>query len=184
MSDQIIKEHVTTCGAAYKSQTQFFSKQKKMIKYNIWDTAGQERFHSMVRVFYRDAGAIIFVYSITNYDTFNSLKKYWLPEIQKECDSNIILCVAANKSDLFDDEQVKEEEGRAFAESFNAPFISTSAFTRKGIDDLFQSIGEIFIKRSEQDNSQEPPRLSILINNDNDNEDRTVKSTKNKKKCC
>ena len=52
----------------------------KSIKFNIWDTAGQERFHTLTKMYYRDADAAIFVYDITNLESFNKLK-FWHSEL-------------------------------------------------------------------------------------------------------
>ena len=50
--------------------------------------------------------------------------------------------IAANKFDLFNQQEVKEEEGRKFAEEIGAVFQSTSAKESVGIDGLFHDIGE------------------------------------------
>ena len=54
----------------------------KEIRYDLWDTAGQERFRSVAAAFYRDAQVIIFVYDITNIDSFNEIKNYWYKEVK------------------------------------------------------------------------------------------------------
>ena len=47
----------------------------------------------------------------------------------------IVLAIAANKSDLYDYEDVvSEEEGRSFAKQVNAIFLETSAKSSIGID--------------------------------------------------
>ena len=49
--------------------------------------------------------------------------------------------MAANKSDLFDKEQVPEAEARSYAQEIGAVFKLTSACTATGIEELFRSIG-------------------------------------------
>ena len=49
--------------------------------------------------------------------------------------------MAANKSDLFDKEQVSEAEAREYAKEIGAVFKLTSACTASGIEELFKSIG-------------------------------------------
>ena len=39
------------------------------ISLDIWDTAGQEKFRALTRIFYKNAKAVIIVYSITNKQT-------------------------------------------------------------------------------------------------------------------
>lgn len=41
---------------------------------------------------------------------------------------------------MFDNEEVNEDEARAFAKEINAVFKPTSAATNLGIDDLFQEL--------------------------------------------
>ena len=50
--------------------------------------------------------------------------------------------VAANKFDLFEKQQVTENEGKEWAEKIGAVFSSTSAKKSIGIDFLFKEIGE------------------------------------------
>ena len=47
----------------------------------------------------------------------------------------------ANKCDLYDDEQVSEDEARNFASDIGAVFKLTSANTNIGIDELFKGLG-------------------------------------------
>lgn len=49
--------------------------------------------------------------------------------------------MAANKSDLFDKEQVPEADARQYAKEIGAVFKLTSACTATGIEELFKSIG-------------------------------------------
>ena len=53
--------------------------------------------------------------------------------------------VAANKFDLFEKQQVTENEGKEWAEKIGAVFSSTSAKESIGIDFLFKKIGEKLI---------------------------------------
>ena len=49
--------------------------------------------------------------------------------------------MAGNKSDLFDKAQVPEDDARKFASEIGAVFQLTSAYSGKGIEELFKSIG-------------------------------------------
>ena len=53
--------------------------------------------------------------------------------------------MAANKSDLFDKEQVAEAEARNYAKEIGAVFKLTSACTAAGIEELFKTIGCKFL---------------------------------------
>ena len=114
---------------------------KKKIKFDIWDTAGQEKYRTLARIFYKDAVIIIFVYDITKKKTFEELKNYWYGQIKDYGIQNPILAIAANKSDLYDKEQVDENEAKAYADKIGAIFKSTSALSNTGIDTLFNHLG-------------------------------------------
>ena len=51
----------------------------KRIKLSLWDTAGQERFRSLTPAYYRGADAILFVYDVSNAQSFRSLED-WISE--------------------------------------------------------------------------------------------------------
>ena len=134
----------------------------KTLKFEIWDTAGQERYRSLTKMFYKDANAAVLVYDITRKDSFEELQNYWAEQIKESSPSNIILAVAANKSDLFNKEAVDEDEARKFAESLGAIYASTTATTVESINDLFIQIAkkytgsnEIIIKEEDEGQVQQ-----------------------------
>ena len=114
----------------------------KILKFEIWDTAGQERYRSLTTMFYKDANAAVMVYDVTRAESFEELKNYWAGQIKESSPDNIILVIAANKSDLIEHEKVDEGEARNFAKELNAIFISTSAKSSEGINSLFEEIAK------------------------------------------
>lgn len=112
----------------------------KELKLDIWDTAGQEKYRALTQMFYKDANAAILIYDITNQDSFEEIKKYWVNQIKESSSSNTILVIDANKSDLIREEQVNEEEARKYAKEVGAIFWCTSAKNKIGVDDLFIEI--------------------------------------------
>merc|ERR1712117_595469 len=85
----------------------------KQIKLQIWDTAGQEAFRSITRSYYRGAAGALLVYDITRRDTFNHLTT-WLEDARQHSNSNMVIMLTGNKSDLEARRDVKREEGEAF----------------------------------------------------------------------
>ena len=114
----------------------------KILKFEIWDTAGQERYRSLTTMFYKDANAAVMVYDVTRAESFEELKNYWAGQIKESSPENIILVIAANKSDLIEHEKVDEGEARNFAKELNAIFISTSAKSSEGINSLFEELAK------------------------------------------
>ena len=97
------------------------------LKYTIklWDTAGQEKFRSLNNLFIKDSKICIFVYDITNRESFNQLD-FWVKQVNEILGKEPILAVVANKNDLIP-EQVKKKEGEEYAKSIGAFFLQTSA---------------------------------------------------------
>ena len=132
---------LTSSSAQFLTKTIELNKDTS-IKFDIWDTAGQEKLKSLAKIFYKDAKVIILVYDITNKNSFESLKNFWYKEIMDNTISDVILAIVGNKSDLYENEQVTDDEGKAYAKEKNAIFKSTSALSNRGIDSLFTDIAK------------------------------------------
>ena len=64
------------------------------------------------------------------------------------------MAIAANKSDMYEYEEVSEEEGMAFAKQYNAIFQTTSAKETNGsVDELFKNIGKRFLNPNSENTS-------------------------------
>ena len=140
---------ISSLSAQYISKTMEFKDIKKAIKFEIWDTAGQERFRSLAKIFYKDAKVICLCYDIISKKNFEVLKDYWYEQQTKmNADNSPIYAVVACKNDLYEAQQVKDEEGKEFAKSINGIFQSTSAKSNSGIENLFQNIGHKYFDPS------------------------------------
>ena len=67
----------------------------------------------------------------------------------------LVIAIAANKSDMYELEEVEESEGRAFAKEIGAIFKYTSAKNATGIDELFKSIGNKFIEPNYEETTKQ-----------------------------
>lgn len=139
IDETFMEDQQSTNGATFSTKMVTCSNGKQ-IKFDIWDTAGQEKYRALTKMFYKDASAAILVYDITRQESFNELKTYWAEQIRDNSPKKIVLGVAANKSDLLEQEAVDEGEARAFAKEMNAIFNATSAKNQSGVEDLFVSI--------------------------------------------
>ena len=103
----------------------------------IWDTAGQERYRSLSKLFLKNSSIVIFVYDITNIESFNSIKNNWYPLINDILGINdIIFGLVGNKSDLYDFDTVGIENGKSFANEINALFFETTAKNYDCVENL------------------------------------------------
>lgn len=130
-----------TIGAGYYRK--IIQHEGRSIKLNIWDTAGQERYHTLAKLYYRDASAAILVYDITNYDSFLALKR-WHEELRTHGPKGLKILIAGNKEDLTNSEAVSYTELVAFSNFIGASFSKTSAKTDEGVNKLFESVAQQF----------------------------------------
>jgi len=100
---------------------------------------------------------------------------------------NIVLAIAGNKDDLYENEEVDENEAKQLASELNAIFQKTSAKDSKGIEDLFTKIGEKFLN-PKSDNKPSGPNARNNGKKPDDNNKNIKLSGKNggkqKGKCC
>jgi Ras-related protein Rab-11A len=111
----------------------------KTIKAQIWDTAGQERYRAITSAYYRGAVGALLVYDITKGVTFENVER-WLKELRDHADSNIVIMLVGNKSDLRHLRSVSTEDSQAFCEAEGLSFIETSALESTNVEKAFQSI--------------------------------------------
>ena len=145
ISNKFDKSQMTTACPSFCTKTVFYPEYNKKINLDIWDTAGQEIYRAISKLFYQNAGVGILVYDITSSKSFESIKNYWYKELKENTEPNIIFNIVGNKIDLFENEQVNEEEAKNFAKSINAGFYLTSAKSNLEINNLFLKSGKKFI---------------------------------------
>ena len=133
----------STIGASFSNKISIIDKYK--ISFDIWDTAGQERYRSVSSIFYKEAYLCIFVYDITEPNSFENIKNYWYKTVMENASPKIILGIAGNKNDLYEKEKVKEKEVQKFCKEIDALYFSTSALLNNSIDDMFIKLGKKFI---------------------------------------
>ena len=89
----------------------------KTIKAQIWDTAGQERYRAITSAYYRGAVGALLVYDISKHQTYENVTR-WLRELRDHADSNIVIMLVGNKSDLRHLRAVPTEEAKQFASAY------------------------------------------------------------------
>lgn len=112
---------------------------KKTIKAQIWDTAGQERYRAITSAYYRGAVGALLVYDIAKHLTYENVER-WLKELRDHADTNIVIMLVGNKSDLRHLRAVTTEEAKAFSERNSLSFIETSALDSTNVETAFTNI--------------------------------------------
>ncbi|KAA3676201.1 Ras-related protein Rab-26 [Paragonimus westermani] len=133
--------YISTVGIDFK--TKMVNADGRTVRLQIWDTAGQEKFRSLTKSYYRDSNAVILVYDIGRSDTFVNTKS-WMCEINANILSNTLIALVGNKADETKDRVVSKSDGERLAKESGALFWETSAKTGTNVDQLFQSIADLF----------------------------------------
>ena len=148
ISNKFDKDSISTACPTFVTKELEFSDINKKLNLDIWDTAGQELYKTLSKLFYKEAAIGILVYDITNRVSFENIKNYWYDELKNNTEHNIIFNLVGNKYDLFETEQVQEDEAREFANSINAGFYLTSAKCNINIEELFVESGRKYVDPS------------------------------------
>ncbi|PVU86070.1 hypothetical protein BB559_006681 [Furculomyces boomerangus] len=153
----------------------------KTIKAQIWDTAGQERYRAITSAYYRGAVGALLVYDIAKHGTYDNVNR-WLKELRDHADSNIVIMLVGNKSDLRHLRAVPTDDAKQFANDNGLFFIETSALDSNNVEQAFHQIltGLIVSNKvieSGNENVQPGSGAQIIVPSADDN-------TKPANKCC
>ncbi|CAM8966680.1 unnamed protein product [Rhodiola kirilowii] len=130
-------ESNSTIGVEFATRT--LQVEGKTVKAQIWDTAGQERYRAITSAYYRGAVGALLVYDITKRQTFDNVQR-WLRELRDHADSNIVIMLAGNKSDLSHLRAVNKDDAQHMAEREILSFLETSALEATNVENAFQTI--------------------------------------------
>ena len=126
----------------------------KTIKLQIWDTCGQERFKALTRSYYRNADAVIIVYDITSPKSFDNAKQ-WIRETELFMDSDVLIVLVGNKSDLYETRKVQYYDGHKLAQEKHLQFFETSAKYDNNIETLFNFVASKLYHTEKEDKQKE-----------------------------
>lgn len=130
-------ESKSTIGVEFATRS--LNVEGKVIKAQIWDTAGQERYRAITSAYYRGAVGALLVYDVTRHVTFENVER-WLKELRNHTDSNIVVMLVGNKSDLRHLVSVSTEDGKSFAERESLYFMETSALEAVNVENAFAEV--------------------------------------------
>ncbi|XP_022900043.1 ras-related protein Rab-33B-like [Onthophagus taurus] len=125
---KVLSDPESTIGLDYRQRV--LNLDGEEIKLQLWDTAGQERFrNSLVKSYYRNADAIVFVYDVSDLASFDEVKKC-IEEVNLNMPYNdekadIIRILIGNKCDL--PKAVSIDVAIRFADEHYMPYFETSA---------------------------------------------------------
>ncbi|NPA75274.1 MAG: GTP-binding protein [Euryarchaeota archaeon] len=117
----------------------------------IWDVLGQKGYHRVQWASFKGAQGAFLVADLTRKSTLESLRNYWLPELEKIAPGIPIIYIG-NKSDL-PNWEITEEELQELASERDAEYIITSAKTGENVEWAFTKLAEkmVHIKNRDAD---------------------------------
>ena len=122
----------------------------KSITFNLFDTPEKGKYKAMATNFYENAKVIIFVYDITNKKSFDKIKNYWYKQSKKYLvESEIIYALVGNNCDLYEQQEVNNDETEEFAQNLDAIFTLISNKDNDKVQSLFENIAKILIRKEE-----------------------------------
>ena len=113
-----------TNGASYASK--IINCEGTDYHFDIWDTSGREKYRALTKFFVIDAKIIVLVYDITKKKSFLDLE-FWLDTILDRLGNKVFLILVGNKAELYENEEIREEDGKKFAKIINAKFALVTA---------------------------------------------------------
>ena len=151
---------------------------KKSLSIQIWDTSGAERYKAITTSHIRGADGAYIVYDISNESSFMNLD-YWYKCIIDAADSDIIIYLIGNKSDLIYEEgrAVKKMDAIDFVRSHKLQgYSECSAKNNENIEETFKLFYTSIYNKNKNKLAEKTKNRIEFINKKQDE--------KNKNNCC
>ena len=80
------------------------------------------------------------IFDLKSQESFNSIKNYWINEVESYTDESAVIILVGNKCDQ--DRAISEEEIKSFVNEKNLHYYETSAKTGQNVSDMFIGIAQ------------------------------------------
>ena len=161
----------------------------KQYTYTLWDTAGQEAYRSLNKMFLKKSKIVIIVFALNDKKSFGEVD-FWVNNAKEELkEGEYIMALVGNKSDLFDEQEVPDDDVKKKADELKIEFKLTSAaedavgfkqFLEDLIRNYIKKIG--FGKGGEKENTFSLEEKNQEENNEGNGGNPNF--ARKKKKCC
>ena len=122
----------------------------RTLSIQIWDTSGAERYRAITTNHIRGADGAYLVYDVTSEMSFRNLD-YWYESIKNSADSDIIIYLIGNKSDLIYEQgrMVNKQEAINFVKEHNLQgYAECSAKNNENIQETFKSFYNLLYNKN------------------------------------
>ena len=176
------KAYIATIGVEYKVKK--ININGLDLNLQIWDSAGQERFLGITKNFMKGADGIIYMYDITNKESFDNLKN-WIMQSEESIE-DFKKIIIGNKIDLEKERQVTKELLEQFCQGRDIQGFEISAkndVNNIEISRCFETLVQLIIEGKSKE------QLLDRFSEDSRSRSKSVISynkhtKKRKKKCC
>jgi len=137
---------------------------KRVYKLQVWDTAGPERFRTITSAYYRGCHGFFVMFDVASRSSFENTKN-WMAEIERNAPRDRSVILLGLKNDLDGERRVvTQEEAKALAHDFNAPYAECSSKTGEGVDKAAELLVQRISRRLEvsEGTSEEAPSLNLV----------------------
>jgi Ras-related protein Rab-1A len=144
----------------------------------VFDTPGQEKSKTIIHDYVKQAQAVVFVYDITNKESFNNIQNEWLQLAKDKAPKDALYFLVGNKADMDKDDskrQVTTKEAQEFAKKNKMQFFEVSAQLGTKINELFEAIANACAGKAIKD-------VVDSVNNKINNKNSTLKDSKEPEK--
>ena len=176
------KAYIATIGVEYKVKK--ININGLDLNLQIWDSAGQERFLGITKNFMKGADGIIYMYDITNKESFDNLKN-WIMQSEESIE-DFKKIIIGNKIDLEKERQVTKELLEQFCQGRDIQGFEISAkndVNNIEISKCFETLVQLIIEGKSKE------QLLDRFSEDSRSRSKSVISynkhtKKRKKRCC
>ncbi|KAG5419092.1 RAS1 [Candida metapsilosis] len=151
IQSHFVDEYDPTIEDSYRKQCTIDGEQ---VLLDVLDTAGQEEYSAMREQYMRTGEGFLLVYSINSKNSLEELQTFYEQILRVKDSDQVPVLVVGNKCDLEMERQVSYEEGQALANSFNCPFLETSAKLRINVEEAFFDLVK-YVRSSEEAQRQQ-----------------------------
>ena len=134
MYDEFAEDYEPTKADQYRKRVDIDGEE---VYIDILDTAGQEDYPAIRDNYFRSGDGFLCVFSITEDDSFRATEELRENILRVKGDDTIPFLLIGNKCDLDGKRQVLQSRAQNQAESWNVPYIETSAKTKQQVDTVF-----------------------------------------------
>ena len=159
----------------------------KQYNYSLWDTAGQEAYRSLNKMFINGSKIVLVVFAINSRESYKEVD-FWVNYAKETLgQKKYVLALVGNKSDLYEEQEVPDEEIFKKGEEINAKVkITSAAEDAVGFRQFLDQLLKEYITKIgfEKDDAQ---TFSLDAEREEENKDGNNDANvdiKNKKKCC